>query len=490
MTLRPRVSGPKHVNNPKASGLTSRSTAPSCSSETQGSRAVAQAVLVEIEREGCLADEVLDQHLNRSHLDSRDRALTVELVYGVLRRQGTLDWRLDHLMEKATRRLPVLVRAALRLGAYQLLYLNKIPPSAAVNESVNLVKSGSKALQGRWTGFVNGVLRALIRAPAPDWPDVEMDPVRSLAVRYSAPGWLASRWMNRFGLETAESLCLATLAIPPLTLRTNTLRINRDRLLTILSEAGYQVRPTSLSPVGVVVEKCGAIHELPGFREGFFYVEDEAGQLVAPILDPQPGERVLDACAAPGGKATHLAMLMQDTGELLAVDRGPRRLRLLKENCRRLGVSMIQSLDGDLREAASHPALTILRKRPFDRILIDAPCSGLGVLKRHPEGKWQKGADQLARHQAKQLQLLNQASALLRPGGTLVYSTCSTEIEENEQVIERFCRSHPEFYRESVESWLPPTGGALLTPHGDLSTLFTMQSMDAFFAARLRKVAG
>lgn len=456
------------------------------SARAPGARSVALHVLIQVEREGVFADEALDRALTRTRLDARDRALVFELVYGVLRHRATLDWRLNHVADRPVERLPAFVRNALRLGAYQALHLQKIPASAAVNESVTLVKAAAAKSGRDWSGFVNAVLRALLSESEPNLPDPATDPVAALAIRFSCPRWLIERWVRRLGPEQAEVLCRTTLEVPPLTLRANTLRTTREELARELTSTGYQVRPTAISPVGLILEKCGAVTALPQFATGAFYAEDEAAQLIPPLLDPQPGERVLDACAAPGGKTTQLAALMRNRGEIVAVDRSPARVRLVEENCRRLGVAIVTPVAADL----ARDVPSILRERPFDRILVDAPCSGLGVLRRHPEGKWQKGAETLERHQATQLALLKQVRRLLRPGGAFVYSTCSTEPEENEQVIAQFCHEHPEFRRESVAPWLPPPGHVLLTAQGDLSTMFAPHPtapMDAFFAARLRK---
>jgi len=445
-----------------------------------GARAVALDALLSVERAQTFADDALDHATSRNALDSRDRALALELIYGVLRRQSTLDWRLDHVATKSMAKLPARVRMALRLGAYQVLHLDRIPSSAAVNESVALIKVNSPS---HWPGFVNAVLRALTRTPAPPWPDRETNPVRALSVQHACPSWLAERWIARFGIQDADALCRSTTIIPPLTIRVNTLRTTRDALASQLTESGCVVNLTRISPAGLILKKFGSVAELPLFREGTFYVEDEAAQLIAPILDPQPGESVLDACAAPGGKTTHLAALMQNNGELFAVDSSAARLRLLEDNCKRLGIDIVRTIRADA--TASLPQS--LRHRLFDRILVDAPCSGLGVLRRHPEGKWRKEAEALKQHQTLQRRLLEQAGNRLRPGGILVYSTCSSEPEENEQVIDQFCSAHKEFRRESVAPWLPRQGSSLVTGQGDLSTMRNDDSMDMFFAARLRK---
>ncbi|HEV8540239.1 MAG TPA: 16S rRNA (cytosine(967)-C(5))-methyltransferase RsmB [Nitrospiraceae bacterium] len=452
-----------------------------------GARSLALQALLMIEEREAFADEVLGRILGKVLPDARDRALTFELVYGVLRHRTALDWRLEHVADRPLQRLPSFVLNALRLGAYQLLFLSRVPPSAAVNETVALVKSTGKATASSdrdWTGFVNAILRALTRKPPPPEPDPRIDPVAAWSLRYSCPSWLTERWVGRFGAKAAGTLCRATAVIPPLTIRANTLRGSRESLADSLTKSGHAVSPTLLSPVGLTLEKSGPVSEFQQFTEGLFYVEDEAGQLAAPILAPQPGERVLDACAAPGGKATHLAALMENRGTIVALDRSPARLQLLKDNCQRLGIGIIEPVVADVTKDLT----TVAQMRePFDCILLDAPCSGLGVLRRHPEGKWWKEAAQLETHQARQLLMLEQVSRLLRPGGRLVYSTCSTEPDENEDVIDQFCSRHAEFQREPASPWLPEAARDLLTARGEFSTLFNVHSMDAFFAARLRK---
>jgi len=444
--------------------------------------------LLTIDKAGMVADDLFDQVSSREALDLRDRAFMVELVRGVLRYRATLDWRLGLLSDRRITKLPTLVQTILRLGAYQLLYLDRVPDSAAVNESVQMTKQQSRRLGRDWSGFVNAVLRALLRAPEPAWPAAGSDPVAALAVRYSCPTWLVTRWCSHWGAERAEALCRASLEVPPLTLRVNTLRISRAALLNDVTEVQMDTGSTSISAVGIQLARPVSVVDLPGYAEGWFYVEDEAGQLIPLLLDVQPGQRVLDACAAPGGKATHLAALMENRGEIVAVDRASARLDLVMANCRRLGVNILTPLVGDVRtlvgtEMVSHPMLS----RPFDRILLDAPCSGLGVLRRHPEGKWYKAPESIAQHRQMQMELLAVTSRLLRPGGVLVYSTCSIEPEETESIIDEFCQSHRQFQRESIAPWLPPAGLSFVTPRGDLSTMANMNKMDLFFAARVRR---
>ena len=460
-------------------------------------RHAAVKALLSIDKAGLLGDDVFDQVSAKAGLDLRDRAFMVELVRGVLRYRVTLDWRLGLLSDRRITKLPTLVQTILRLGAYQLLYLDRVPDSAAVNESVRMTKLQSRRLGRDWSGFVNAVLRALVRAAEPEWPDAAKNPVEAYAVRYSCPTWLVERWCRNWGVARAEAMCRASVEVPPLTLRVNRLRTTRAALLADLAAAQLEAIATSISEVGIQLARSGSIVDLRGYAEGHFYVEDEAGQLVPLLLDVQPGQRVLDACAAPGGKATHIAALMGNQGEIVAVDRAASRLDLVMDNCRRLGVSIVTPIAGDLRVLASvgaapgerrtsvvaHAALS----RPFDRILLDAPCSGLGVLRRHPEGKWYKTSEAIVQHRQVQLELLAVTSRLLRPGGVLVYSTCSIEPEETESVIDEFCQSHREFQRDSIAPWLSPAGLPFVTPRGDLSTMANMNHMDAFFAARLRR---
>lgn len=462
-------------------------------SPPSSSRAIAYSVLIESVRSEEGLDVLMDRALTTVSLDGRDRALAVEIAYGVMRRLGTIDWRLRPVLDKPLARLPVAVQMMLRMGAYQLLFLDRVPPSAAVSESVKLAKAERWKLKRDWSGVVNAVLRSLIREPSPPWPSMQDHPAEALAVKHSVPEWLSGRWLERWGLDRAEAICEQASSIPPMTLRINRLQISRDEYLGRLREAGLMATPTRISPAGITLGEGLSIPSLPGFSSGQFYVEDEAAQLVPPLLDVQPGDLILDACAAPGGKATHLAELMNDKGRIYAVDRSEPRLRLLEANARRLGHKSLMPVVGDLRNPSwlqTRIGSVAGQGGPmrFDRILVDAPCSGLGVLRRHPEAKWRKSSGQFERHHAVQLQILESSALCLRPGGVLVYSTCSTEVEENEDVIDQFLRSHAEFRRESVAPWLPEGGQHFLTERGDLSTVANQHSMDAFYAARLRNV--
>ena len=483
---------------------------PSPAQHTTPGRLLALQTLLAVERHGCFADDAFATFAARGKLSPEDQALAFELVYGVLRHRARLDWQLNAVASRPLHRLPAVVAAILRLGAYQMRYLDRIPVSAAVNESVKL----AKGVKGRdWRGMVNGILRNLTRAEI-EWPDMARDPVNGLSVTYSCPNWLTRRWIDRWGIEVAEAMCRHTATVPPLTLRTNTLRCSREQLEARLGEEGYTVSTTSVSPQGLILAKCGSLQALPALQEGWCYVEDEAAQLVPLLLDVKPGHRVLDACAAPGGKCSHIAALMENRGEIVATDPEPWRLKRLESNLHALGITCVETIEIS-HESGRAPSWfrdTWVRASPwpspsagegsrvssplmgeekgeggFDRILVDAPCSGLGVLRRHPEAKWQKTALQLDRHGERQSSILEGVAPYLRPGGVLVYSVCSTEPEETTQVVSRFCQDHQEFCRESSARWLPPRVHSLKNPDGDFLTSGFRYNMDGFFAARLRR---
>lgn len=455
-------------------------------------RNAALSILLSSHSGDTAVDALLDERF-RGVADPRDRALAMELVTGVLRRQETLDWRLRPVLKKPLARLPAMIQMLLRMGAYQLFYLDRIPPSAAVDESVRITRSYTRQLGRDWTGFVNAVLRNLLRLPEPSLPDRLCQPDEALSVSYAVPLWLCQRWVDRLGFENAEAACRTVSAMPTLTLRVNRQRVTRDAFLLRLKEAGIAARPTTISPVGLMLDKGQQVTTLPGFNEGDFYVEDEAAQLIPPLLDAQPGHTILDACAAPGGKTTHLAELIANQGRIVAMDRQIDRVARLRENCRRLAATAVMPVIGDARRPAEALALVQGGEQAllgtFDGVLLDAPCSGLGVLRRHPEAKWKKHTAMFARHHLLQRELLEALAVVLRPGGVLVYSTCSTESEETEEVIEQFCHRHQQWQRESVAPWLPSSALPFVTAQGALSTMGNDCGMDGFYAARIRKVS-
>ncbi len=450
------------------------------SSPTSGSpRHAAYLVLDRLAGSDLHADDLIDQQLSRGSLFGLDRGLFSELVFGVLRHQGTLDHYLAQLVDQPLPKLQRPVLLLLRLGLYQLRYLDRVPPHAAVHESVELAKQ----LCPKASGLVNGVLRAALRrGESLALPDQTFDPASWLAAAHSVPSWLAEQWLQQFPQEEAVALGSASLEPPLLTLRTNTLRTTRQELLALFVEQGIATEACRYAPEGIRLLGRHFIPDLPGFAEGLFTVQDEASQLVAHLLDPQPGETVLDVCAAPGGKATHLAQLMRDQGVLVASDRNQRKVRKVEQSALRLGLSCLQPQVGD------GLAADYQQGRQFDRVLLDAPCSGLGVIRRHPEAKWRLQPSDFERFSERQRRLLQQVAPLLGPGGVLVYATCSTAVAEDEAVIEDFLSCHPEFVVENGAQ-VCPAWAELFTPAGCLRTWPHRQGCDGFFAARFKRIA-
>ncbi|WP_305046436.1 16S rRNA (cytosine(967)-C(5))-methyltransferase RsmB [Geoalkalibacter sp.] len=431
--------------------------------------------------DGAFADLALDAALQRALLsDPRDRALLTELVYGVLRRRGRLDFALSRCCRQPLTKLEPAVLRLLRLGAHQLLHLERIPAHAVLHETVGLAR---RLGLERATGLINGVLRALTRElPALPWPDATRDPRAHLEHALSLPGWLAQRLLSQFGAAQACALGAALLEPAPFTLRANRLKISRTALDERLAAAGHETRATRYAEDGLILEKRGPA-SLPGDEEGLYQVQDQASQLIAPLLGARPAERILDACAAPGGKTTHLAALTGDRASLLALDLHPQRVALIREGAARLGCASIEARAWDLRRTPD-----FVPPGSFDRILVDAPCSGLGVLRRNPEIRWRRAPRDLQELAALQGAILAAVAPLLRPGGVLLYSVCTFTNEETKEVIAAFLDAHGDFVREDLRPFAPPHWAELFDEQGALRTLpHRHDGMDAFWAVRMRK---
>jgi 16S rRNA (cytosine967-C5)-methyltransferase len=443
-------------------------------------RRLAFDVLSRVE-DGAYADLTLSAELDRNpDLERRERALATELVYGVLRRRGRLDFALSHCSRQPLRKLEPAVLTVLRLGAYQLLELDRVPVRAAVHATVELVRQLGLH---RATGFVNGVLRGLDRDRARlPWPDPASAPGAYLEHVLSLPDWLGRHWLAEYGTGEALALAAAMADAAPFTLRVNTLRSDRQQLLALLETAGQEAATTTFAPEGIVLHRRGA-EPLPAAMTGLFQVQDEASMLIAHLLAPAPGERLLDACAAPGGKTTHLAALANNQAEILALDLHPQRAALVAAGAERLGCRGIAVRSWDLTTSPD-----FIPPASLDGILIDAPCTGLGVLRRNPELRWRRSAADPARLARLQATILNTAAPLLRPGGRLVYSVCTLTPEETTGVVAEFLAGHPEFSQDDLRPVMPAPWAPLFDPTGALRTLpHRHGGMDAFYAVRLRK---
>lgn len=441
-------------------------------------RQVAFEILLSIEKEDSFADILVDRELSSDAIQGPDRGLLTELVFGVLRRRGTLDHMIDSFASQKAAKLERIVAILLRLGLYQCFYLDRVPVSAAVNETVKL----AKVFVPRASGFINAVLRRADRErDMIPWPDRSADPATFLAVRYSQPRWLAKQWLEQLGPDEAEELAAAMVEPPPLTIRVNTLKISRDKYAERLAAEGIAARSSDYSPVGMHI--LTAIHptRLPGFPDGLVTVQDESSQIASLFLSPEPGQHVLDLCAAPGGKTTHLAQLMENRGTILACDLDARKLRRIQETTARLGITIVETKSLD----ASRP-LSSLNGRKFSRILVDAPCTGLGVIRRNPEAKWRLTPSDASRMADLQGSILRNAAEHLEVGGVLLYSTCSTSPTENEGVLDLFLSERQDFVLEDLRSFFPQYA-ALCSDRGIFRGWPHRGGMDGFCAARLTR---
>jgi 16S rRNA (cytosine967-C5)-methyltransferase len=441
---------------------------------------VALRVLLRVQEEGAFADLALRAAMVQAQLAPRERGLATELVYGTLRMRGRLDFLLGHVLDTPLHELEPAVACALRMGAYQIACLERIPERAAVDETVRGLREIGF---GRASGLANAALRRLAERwrgiPLPDLAD---DPVAHLRDALSLPGWLAERLAARFEPDEAAALATALLAVPPRCVRANRLRTTRDALLAELRRRFPDAVPCQIAPDGLRLAGRGDPVREPGFAAGRYTLQDEASQLVVELLDPQPGERVLDACAAPGTKATAIAERVGAKGHVLATDRHFRRLGLVARDAERLGLPWIETRVVDL----ARPLPREIAAERFDRVLVDAPCSGLGTLRRTPELRWRVVPADLAKLAEAQFQILHHAASALSPRGALVYSVCTFTPEENEAVVDAFLAREPGFRRTRPDA-LPALLSPLLEPGGALRTWPHRHDCDAFFAVRLER---
>ena len=430
-----------------------------------------------------ILEDVLDQE---SHFAKKDRALLQALVYGVLRWRGKIDWIIRHFSKTPLNKIDPRVFNILRLGIFQIIYLSKIPDFAAVNTSVEIAKTFGRP----WVvQFVNGILRNVTRGyKKVPCPDLDKNPAYALAVTNSFPEWLIKKWLERFGLQETEALCNAINTIPPITVRTNTLRTTREKLMKSLKGDVAKIEQTNYTPDGICFfNPKTSIPELKAFEDGWFQVQDEAAQLVTCLLNPQPGEIVLDACAGLGGKTGHIAQMMKNSGKLFATDNDEKRLLRLEQEMQRLGVSIVTTFSHNL----NNPLNKFPANLPFimfDRILLDAPCSGLGVLRRNPDIKWTISKRKLALYNKSQIIFLDNLAHLVKPAGVLVYAVCSMEPEENEEVVKGFLNKNPEFVIVNNVMGLPLKAHSLVNKNGHLRTFPHLNNMDGFFSISFKRI--
>lgn len=449
----------------------------------KSARDIALEALYAVEHDGAFSNIALNRVLEKYQPEKIDRGFITELVYGSLRTLNTLDWILNQFLKKPVSELPARIKDILRMGVYQLFYMEKVPDSAACNESANLARIHGHAGTVK---LVNGVLRNIARKSQEiRFPDIETDPLSGIALKYSHPEWLVSRWIKEYGPEAAEDFCRANNIIPPNSIRTNTLKTTREKLREILADEGVNSSEGKFAPETLIIEGFRSVGSIEAHKSGFFMVQDESSTLVGRVLNPKPGSFVIDACSAPGGKSTHMAQLMNNEGRIISADVHPHKMDLIKENADRLGVKIIEPVVLDATRLHEH------YENKADFILVDAPCSGLGVLRRRPEIRWRKSEAQIKELSSLQKQILESSAKCLKSGGVLVYSTCTVTDEENIDVVNDFLNTHREFEAESMESVLPGSlsgvPGTETITRGFIQFLPHVHGTDGFFIARMKK---
>lgn len=439
-------------------------------------RKMALNILDHLEETDGYSNLVVNKLVHKEDISYKDKRFISNLVYGVLENRIFLDYIIRKYSSIRLKKIQGSTLNILRMGAYQLIFLDKVPDSAAVNESVNLVKKANP----RSSGFVNGILRSMVREkdrlPIPKRED---DLIEHLSVKYSHAKWIVEKFTSDFGGEFTEEILKANNNKPLMNIRTNTLKISRENLIKRLEELGMIVSPSKYNNSGIIVNSFDeSIVNIDLYKEGYFIIQDNGSMLITEILDPKAGEKVLDVCSAPGGKTTHMAELMSNEGVIIARDVYDHKLELVNNSAKRLGISIIktESHDGRLYKE--------LDQASYDKILLDAPCSGFGIIRRKPEIKYNKSLDDLLSLADLQYEMLEVNSKYLKVGGEMIYSTCSINKEENDQVVEKFVKEHDDFEIVDISD-------KISTIDVERKTITLYQSFnetDGYFICKLKRI--
>lgn len=440
-------------------------------------RDAAVRIVYRVLREGGYSNIAVKQELDEGSLGRLDKALITEIVNGTLRNLTRIDWIKSQFVKKSN--IEPWIEDILRCGIYQIIFLDRVPDSAVCNESAELARSHGH--EGT-VKFVNGVLRNVSRNKDKlEYPDKDKEYIKYLSVFYSHPEWMIRKWVKDYGSEFTQELLQANNEVPPFTIRCNSLKISKQELMTILTEENIECYDGSLNPEAISIRGTSSIEGKASFQKGYYQVQDESSMLVARITDPKPGEMILDMCSAPGGKTTHMAELMGNKGEIVARDIHQHKLRLVEESCSRLGVNIVKT---ELYNATNLDGSSLEK---FDRVLLDAPCSGLGVIRRKPDLRWKKEQDNFKELSKLQKEMLERASQYVKQGGTLIYSTCTINKTENITVVKDFLANHPEFHLESLSGLIPESLMSEKAREGYLELFPNTHGTDGFFIARIGK---
>ncbi len=435
-------------------------------------------LLIRIEEDSGYSHLLIKHEIEARNISQKDESLLTEIVYGTTERKLTLDYYLEPFIKKS-KKLEQWVRMLLRMSVYQMIYLDKVPGHAIINEAVEIAKR--KGHQGIGS-FVNGVLRNIQRKGVRDTAEIT-DQVERLSIETSHPKWLVKRWIDHYGFEVAEAICKENLTRKPISVRVQPLRISREEAIQQLQDQDFEVRPSNFSSQGIIIDRGNILHTNL-FKQGFLTIQDQSSMLVAEMLDVKPGMKVLDTCSAPGGKATHIAEKMEDNGTVHAFDLHKKKIKLINEKSSTLKLSIIDAKHSDARHLD-----TLLQKGSYDRIVVDAPCSGLGVIRGKPDVKYSKQVEDVYRLANIQLDILTSIAPLLKKDGLIIYSTCTIDKEENENVVKKFLESHSNYeidhrFFETLPKSLSKTKG--VSEYG-LQLFPQTFHTDGFFLTRLIK---
>lgn len=442
-------------------------------------RKLALFALVEVERKDAYINLSLRELLKQKSLSTKERAMVTALAMGVVKMRLYLDHIVRHFCDYPLNELPIFARNILRMAAYELIFFGHPAPIVG-SEYVKLTK------RFEHKGLVS-LVNAVVRRIGGNWRDVPIpsldeDPIAHISVSTSHPHWMVSRWVNFWGVEETLALCRANNEPPNICIRVNLKYTERELVERALEFRCRKIEPSPWVPECLRLDTTHDVTKLPGFVGGLFSVQDEGAMIVPYLLDPKPGEIIIDACAAPGGKTTHIAELTRDEAEIIAVDSHPSRLKLVEENAVRLKLFNIKTVLGDWTELAQQFV------NQADKVLLDVPCSGTGTLRRKADARWKKSEEQVKQLADLQIRLLEASSSVVRKGGVIVYATCSLEPEEDEQVVRKFLELHPEFVMEDPRSFLPSEIPGAVTGEGFLRLFPHKHNTDGVFAARLKKV--
>jgi 16S rRNA (cytosine967-C5)-methyltransferase len=442
-------------------------------------REIAVKIISEINEEDAYSNISLQDHFTLySHLSSLDKAFITEIVNGTIRHMNTIDYVINHFSKIKTNKMKALILSILRSGVYQILFMSKVPFSAACNEAVKIAKNRGL---GGLSGFVNGVLRNIARNTENiSYPDSKDNLLEYISIKYSFPQWIIKYWLKSYPQQFVEELCNASNNNPQITIRCNTLKTNKESLTNTLLKEKLEVSNGIYLEEALHISKTSAINELSSFKKGLFQVQDESSMLVSRILSPKLGEKILDVCSAPGGKATHCGELMNNQGKIFARDIHEHKLNLIKASAERLGISIIET------EAYDATILDNEKISQMDRVMIDAPCSGLGIIRKKPDIKWKKSSSNLDDLVEVQRKILTVCSQYVKPDGILVYSTCTISDQENIENIKWFVENS-DFVLENISPYIPKSLQCDSSKGGYIQLYPNTHNCDGFFIARLRR---